>query len=175
MGRRDHDAPAELEAFCVAEYPRLVGSLALYCGDAELAEDLAQEALARACRDWPNVRRKDSPGAWAHRVGINLANSHFRRLAVRRRYRHRVPGAADRRHHDPDAGEAVAVREAVAALPRRKRTALILRYFRDLSVADTAAVMGEPESTIKTLTRRALADLERALGDADGLEAADVR
>ncbi|CAN5435410.1 hypothetical protein BH23ACT7_BH23ACT7_03670 [soil metagenome] len=48
-------------AFCHREHRRLVGALTLYCGDAELARDLAQEALARACRDWSKVSRMAAP------------------------------------------------------------------------------------------------------------------
>jgi len=54
-------------AFCHREHRRLVGALTLYCGDAELARDLAQEALARACRDWSKVSRMAAPGAYVHR------------------------------------------------------------------------------------------------------------
>ena len=72
-------APAELIAFCEREYPRLVGSLGLYCGDRHVAEDIAHEALVRVARDWGRVRSMRSPQAWTHRVAINLANSHYRR------------------------------------------------------------------------------------------------
>src|SRR5688500_17429750 len=51
--------------FCRREHQRLVGALGLYCGDFDLAEELAQEALARVWRDWATVQRKDSPAAWA--------------------------------------------------------------------------------------------------------------
>lgn len=48
--------PEDLAAFCEREYPRLVGTLSLYCGDVLLAEELAQEALARACSRWGACR-----------------------------------------------------------------------------------------------------------------------
>jgi DNA-directed RNA polymerase specialized sigma24 family protein len=72
-------APTDLTEFCEAEWPRLVGSLSLYTGDADLAEELAQEAVARVCRHWRRVRTMDAPAAWLHRVARNLAHSHFRR------------------------------------------------------------------------------------------------
>lgn len=75
-------APADLAAFCRLEHPRLVGTLGLYTGDADLAEELAQDALLRACRDWDRVRTFAAPGAWVHRVAINLANSAFRSRAA---------------------------------------------------------------------------------------------
>lgn len=76
---------SEFVAFCVEEHPRLVGALSLYCGDRALAEELAQDALTRACRDWRKVRNFAAPGAWTHRVAMNLANSYFRRRAAETR------------------------------------------------------------------------------------------
>ena len=147
-----------LVAFCEKQLPKLTGTLTLYCGDRVLGEELAQEALARLCLRWERVRRMASPEAWVHRVGINLANSVFRRKVIERRAR-----ASLARHpaeEAPDTAAAVAIREAVSRLPRRQKTALVLRYFADLSVADVAQLMDCPESTVKTLTRRALQRLE---------------
>src|SRR4051812_32240 len=99
----------ELVAFLEAEYPRLVGTLSLYCGNAESAEELAQEALARVCRDWAKVRKMNAPGAWAHRVAMNLAASHFRRRAATKRVIDRLGSQTDVTHNDHDIGEAVEV------------------------------------------------------------------
>ncbi|HEV2889040.1 MAG TPA: sigma-70 family RNA polymerase sigma factor [Frankiaceae bacterium] len=159
-------------AFCRREHPRLVGALSLYTGDADLAEELAQEALARACRSWRRVESYDAPGAWVHRVGINLANSHFRRKACERRARERV-GAAPATYTEPDAADAVAVRAAVASLPRRQRTALVLRYYADLPVAEVAAQMQCREGTVRALTAQAIAGLRERL-DLTETEALDV-
>ena len=76
---RDEQALAD---FCREEWPRLVGSLSLFVGSRELAEDLAQETLVRVCDHWRTARAADSPTAWAHRVGFNLAKSHGRRRAT---------------------------------------------------------------------------------------------
>ena len=145
---------AEVSAFCRREWPRLVGSLSLFTGDSDLAEELAQETLARVCRDWRKVSTLDSPGAWAHRVALNLARSHFRHRAVARRHLNRLAAAAQ--IDAPDAATVIAVRHAVAMLPLRQRTALVLRYFADLSVAETAEAMRCPQGTVKTLTRQAI-------------------
>jgi RNA polymerase sigma factor (sigma-70 family) len=136
------------------EWPRLVGSLSLFTGDGDLAEDLAQETLARVCRDWRKVSNLESPGAWAHRVALNLARSHYRHRSVVRRQSSRVADAGP--VYDPDTATAIAVRNAVTQLPVRQRTALVLRYFADLSVAETADAMQCPQGTVKTLTREAI-------------------
>jgi RNA polymerase sigma factor (sigma-70 family) len=155
---------SEFAAFCVEEHPRLVGALSLYCGDRGVAEELAQDALSRACRDWRKVRRLDTRGAWTHRVAINLANSYFRRAAAEARAKRRLE-RQQRVHTDPavDAAAAMTIRTAVSSLPRRQRTALILRYFADLSVRDVAAAMECPEGTVKTLTRKAIASMRQSL------------
>lgn len=150
-----------VEDFCHREYPRLYGALRLYCGDPWLAEELAQEALARSVRHWDEVRTMEAPGAWVHRVAINLANSWFRRTAAERRALGRSrPEDAFR---DPDSPTLVAVRDAVASLPRRQREVVILRFFEDLSVRATAERMGCAEGTVKGLLSDAIRSL-RARG-----------
>jgi len=153
--------PDDVTAFCRREWPRLVGSLSLFTGDGDLAQELAQETLARVCRDWRKVSNLDAPGAWAHRVALNLARSHFRHRAVVRRVDSRLEAGAQA--DDPDRATVIAVRNAVAQLPIRQRTALVLRYFADLSVAETAETMQCPQGTVKTLTREAIRAL-RTMG-----------
>jgi len=155
---------SEFAAFCVEEHPRLVGALSLYCGDRLLAEELAQDALSRACRDWRKVRRLSAPGAWTHRVAMNLANSYFRRAAAGARAKRRLQNEqGPSREPDFDRAAALDIRSAVASLPRRQRTALVLRYYLDLPVRDVAAVMECPEGTVKTLTSKAIESLRQSL------------
>jgi RNA polymerase sigma-70 factor (sigma-E family) len=152
---------AELVSFCRREHPRLVGTLGLLVGDVALAEDLAQEALLRACRNWDRVGGLESPGGWTHRVAVNLARSALRSRTTRRRVDARLAAASGERTiaHDPDRADVFAVRRAVRSLPERQRIALVLRYYADLSVSEVADVMGCPEGTVKTLTSRAISGL----------------
>lgn len=163
-------APDALVAFCRREHPRLVGTLSLYCGDAALAEELAQEALYRVCRDWPKVSRMPAPGAWAHRVAINLANSAYRRRRAERRANqaHHIVLHRDMEAGDP--GGAMALRQAVAALPRRQRAAVVLRHLAGYSVAETAEMLGVSEGAVKQLTHRAIATLRERLPHEDHLK-----
>jgi len=133
--------------------------LAFYTGDRDLAEELAQEALIRVVRRWAAVCEVESPSAWAQRVGFNLAKSSFRRRRAARRASSRQ-GIVEAL--EPDLASDLAVREAVAALPKAQREALVLRYFADLSVREVAEIVGCPENTVKTNTRRALAALREA-------------
>jgi RNA polymerase sigma-70 factor (ECF subfamily) len=107
-----------------------------------------------------------APGAWAHRVAMNLARSHFRRrmLALRSEAQLR-PGA------NPADGTAaltasVALQDAIDTLPERQRIAVVLRYFADLPVREVATAMRCPQGTVKTLTRQAILAL-RAKGLVD--------
>jgi RNA polymerase sigma-70 factor (ECF subfamily) len=145
-----------------------VGSLGLYTGDASLAEELAQETLARVAARWKTVSGADSPSAWAHRVAFNLAKSSFRRNATRKRAtsQNSIPDASG----GPDLATSIAVRDALSGLPKLQRRALVLRFFADLSVRETAHVMRCPENTVKTYTRRGLQALRAQLGDIDAPE-----
>jgi RNA polymerase sigma-70 factor (sigma-E family) len=148
----------EVHEFCRRVRPRLVGTLSLLVGDANVAEELAQETLARVWVGWARLGPLTEParGAWAYRVAVNLANSWWRRRLAERRALGRF---TDRARGDPDLADAVAVRRAVATLPRRQRTALVLRYYADLPVAEVAALMGCAPGTVKALTSQALRGL----------------
>jgi RNA polymerase sigma-70 factor (sigma-E family) len=156
--------PPDVVEFCRFMRPRLVGTLTLLCGNAEVAEELTQETLARLWVNWSKLHRPTAQraDAWAYRVAINLANSWWRRLAAERRARARLAMLAPANPPGPDLAEAHAIRQAVAALPRRQRTALVLRYYADLPVGEVAALMGCSPGTIKSLTNRAISALRAA-------------
>lgn len=156
------DALDELDAFVLQEHARLVGLLALHVGRLEIAEELAQDAFARLSQHWPRVRGMDDRRAWLNRVALNLANSWLRRWYAEAR--------ANRRHGGDEAviehehADVLATRQAVSGLPRRERTAIVLRYYEELSVAETAAFMQCPEGTVKSLTHRAIQRLRDQAG-----------
>lgn len=159
--------PPELETFAAHQMPRVVGSLALYCGDRDVAEELAQEALIRVCRDWEKVRAMTHPGAWLHRVAINLAHSHYRRRQAARRARRRVEARAGAPSLLPDTADAIVVREALARLPDRHRQVLVLRYWADLSMAETATALDVSLTAAKSRASRATAALAALLDDTE--------
>lgn len=143
-------------AFCRAEHPSLVGALTLWCGRRDVAEEVVQEAFARAYVQWRRVRHLDKPGAWVRRVAINLATSSFRRRQAERRALARIAAQRhDEARDDPDTAAGVTVRRALAELGEAQRTALILRYYLDVPVAEAARIMGRSESAVTSLTQRA--------------------
>lgn len=153
------DPPAGLEGFCESNKERLVGVLTLHCGDPHTAEELAQETLVKVCIRWRSVQRMMNPEAWMFRVAINLSNSYFRRKTAERKAKARLK--PDPYHHDPDIANVVAVRQALATLPKRQRSVLVLRFYADLSVGDVAEALDIPEGTVKTLTHRGIKSLRR--------------
>ncbi len=149
------------------ESERLVGAMALYTGDPELARDVAQEALVRACARWGRVSRLDTrPGAWVHRVALNLAKNEARRRGRERVAIHRLQGRAEEVIADP--AEGAPVRAALAELAPRQRAALVLRYWSQLSVRETATAMRCREGTVKALTHQAIARLRDVLATEEG-------
>jgi len=154
----------DVAEFCRAIRPQLIGSLTLLTGDRHLAEELAQETLVRVWDRWEAIA--SSPAAYAHRTAVNAAMSWHRRFAARRRAEARLRSRAAQADDVPDHAAELAVRAAVAALPARQRTALVLRYYADLPVEEVARVMGCPAGTVKSLSSRAIAALRAGdLGD----------
>ena len=151
------------EEFCAQIHPNLVGVLVLQCKDPRLAEEVAQEALARAWERWPSVATMEFPEAWVYRVSFTVLYSYFRRRAAERRAYQKSPLLDD--GEVPDPAVALAVRQAVAGLPARERQAVALRYFADLSVEATAAAMGCRPGTVKSLTHHAMEHLRPLLDE----------
>ena len=152
----------DLAAFCRQEHRRLVAALDLMCGSLPMAEDLAQETLARVCKDWRRIRMMEAPGAYAHRVAMNLATSAFRRKAAERRARERY--APDTAYDDPDSATSVAVHAALQVLRPEQRRVIVLRYFLGYSVPEVAELLRLPVGTVKTHAYRGLTRLRDELG-----------
>lgn len=141
---------AGMEEFCRSVSPRLVGALLLQCRDQAVAEDLAQEALARAWEHWPEVSTMDNPEGWVFRVGFNLDASRRRRNLVAQRATTRAV-VVDHRDGASEVAERLAVLDALQSLPPRQRAALVCRHYLDLSVAQTAEVLRCAEGTVRAL------------------------
>lgn len=154
------DAATEFSELCRRSSARLVGALTLRCNDRELASDIAQEAMARVWRDWDTVSRRQPIEPWLYATAFNLLRSWHRRLRVARR---RAPVLVIVTNPEADADAALSVRDAVAVLPERQREAVVLRYYADLSVKNTAEAMGCAEGTVRALTTQGVAALRAAL------------
>ena len=155
----------DFEAFCLRHNAALIRMLTLYCGDVEVARDVCQEALARAWVHWRKVRRMERSDLWVRRVALNLAKSQFRHRGVERAAAGRQEPAGRPVQVEGDTADRLLVRQALGELTDRQRTAVILRFLEDLSVEQTADLMGCSAGTIKKLTARGLAGLRLLIGD----------
>ena len=162
LPQKSTEASRELAAFCQSAYPKLASMLSLYCGDRDLAQDLAQETIVRLVQNWKKVSQLSDRTAWCRRVAINSANSWFRRLAAKRNATRRLEARTRSHHHDPDSATTMAIRSAIAGLPPRQREVVILRFYEDLPVIEVAQVMRCQEGTVWALTNQAIASLRSA-------------
>lgn len=146
------------EGFVGLRYPALVRLCWALTGDRAQAEDLAQEALQRLWRKWEHVSLSGDPWPYVQTIAINLARS----WRARRRHLATIepsylPAAG------PDAQTFVENRDEVAqwlsALPRGQRLVVVLRYLSDLSIDETATVLGCSPGTVKSQSARALSSL----------------
>ena len=154
----------DFEQWAHARSAALARSAYLLTGDVHLAEDLLQETLTRVAQHWRRVRRQGAPDAYARRVMHHLAIDSWRR---RRSRPAEVLGAdtPEVSHVDADADRRVVLRDALARLTPRQRAVLSLRFYEDLTEAETAAVLGCSVSTVKSTAREALARLRAVAPD----------
>jgi RNA polymerase sigma-70 factor (sigma-E family) len=157
-------ADQEFDAYVVASGPRLKRLAFLLTGDLDTAEDLLQTAYAKALPRWSRIRSYDQPDAYMRRVLVNGRTSAWRRTRGREVVTATPPDAPGA---DPTESVAASedLRRALVALPAKQRAAVVLRFYCDLSEAETAAAMGVSVGTVKSHTSRGLARL-RELVDA---------
>lgn len=158
------DAEAEFADFVHARQHALVRFGYLLTGDRMAAEDLTQTALARLYLKWDSIRQAGAMEAWVRRVMVNEHTSWWRR-AWRRRETVGIDPAllSDRASTtDPPPVDDV-LWHHVLGLPPRQRAAVALRYYEDLSEAQTAEILGCSIGTVKSQTHRALATLRSRL------------
>jgi RNA polymerase sigma-70 factor (sigma-E family) len=140
----------------------------LLTGDRALAEDLMQEAFVRVLGRFRDLRNGDAFWWYLRRTIVNLSNSHFRRLRVERahlaRERSTVLGMAEiGAAAVTDVEERERMRAALAGLRPQQRAAIVLRFYEDLSEAETADILGCAVGTVKSMVSRGMASLRGEL------------
>lgn len=131
----------------------LVGLAYVLSGSHSGAEDLAQEALLVAYRNWSRIDSYDNPGAWVRRVAANRACSASRRRVAEAKALLRLH--ADRVVVPQLSDESEELWAAVRSLPRRQAQVIALRYWDNLSIRETAEVLELSEATVKSHLQRA--------------------
>ena len=159
----DREDAEDFRKFTAARSAALLRTAYLLTGDRGHAEDLVQSALTKAYRHWGTVRRSGVPEAYVRRILVNERNSRWRR--DRSRTREVVGEVPDRPGGDET--QAYADRDemwrALQAMPPRTRSVLVLRYWEDLSEAQTADLLGCTVGTVKSQASRGLRKLAEVL------------
>ena len=152
---------ADFESIYRNDRSRLIRALSISLGDDALATEAVDEAFTRALHRWNAVGSFDEPAAWIYRTARNWATSRFRRRSRDRRFASVIarPESTVDSTPDPQLGE------ALRSLPVDQRNVLVLRYYLDWSINAIADALDISPGTVKSRTSRALAELNRLLGD----------
>lgn len=167
----DREREAAFEAFVLGRQATLFRLAFLLSGDRHLAEDLVQGTLERTYQHWKRVASAGNPEAYVRRILVNSVTD------WRRSRRYVVEQSLDAAADVPLPGDGGAERleshdvvvRALRGLPVRMRAVLVLRYFQDLSEAETASVLGCSVGTVKSQASRGLARLREAIEPRPGI------
>ncbi|MCU1587995.1 MAG: polymerase, sigma-24 subunit, subfamily [Frankiales bacterium] len=153
----DEPTREEFRAYVAARSTSLLRTAYLLTGNRADAEDLLQTTLAKTFLSWERIRDQQALDAYVRRVMVNTQTSFWRRRRPELLL-DQLPdsGVPDRTGHS-DLHEALW--SALGTLPKRQRAMVVLRYYEDLSEAETAAALGVSTGTVKSTTSRALAKL----------------
>ncbi|MGW3496364.1 SigE family RNA polymerase sigma factor [Streptomyces sp. NPDC001020] len=164
------DTATTFEEFVTARGPRLLRVAWLLTGDAHLAEDLLQTVLAKVWSKWHRIST-ENPEAYVRKALVNTHMSWWRR-----RWRDEIPHEPEQMPEVTEAGapfDAVDLQQSLALvirrLPVRQRAVVVLRYFEELSVQETAQLLGCHSGTVKSQAAKALKTLRAELATVPGV------
>jgi RNA polymerase sigma-70 factor (sigma-E family) len=147
------------EEYVTARGAALVRFARVLVGDPHRAEDLVQDALAKAYLRWNRIVRSDQPDVYLRRAVLNGSRSWWRRRDSRERPVERPADRAAPGDVSAEAAERDALWRHLSRLPNRQRAVMVLRYYEDLDDATIAAILGCTPVTVRTHAMRALATL----------------
>ncbi|HVM33723.1 MAG TPA: SigE family RNA polymerase sigma factor [Actinomycetota bacterium] len=153
----------DLERLYAAHAPTAFRTAYLLTGDEALARDLVQDAFVKLAGRFRDLRNPDAFPAYLRQTIVNLARNHWRRTQIERRYLRREERRGPHAQEMPDVETRSELRDALAHLSHRHRTALVLRYFEDLSEQQVADALGCSAAAAKSLIHRATESLRAHL------------
>jgi len=158
---------ADFERLYQSSYGKVLGTLTMMLRDREAAEDCAHDAFERAYKKWPFWQPIAPAEAWVHRIAVNGAVSHMRKMRIREvgELIRRIgrPGFAP----DPQAlAEHSDLRDAIASLPPKQAAAIVLRHYHGYTNRAIAVVLAIPERTVASRLAGAKSRLRATLGPA---------
>ncbi len=157
-----------LEGLYVRHAPDAIRLAYLLTSDAQLSEDLVQDAFVRVAGRFRHLRSADAFESYLRRTVVNLCMSHHRRRRLERGYIEREGARPAAVVAAPDVEGREALRQALHALPMRQRAAVTLRYYEDLPEQRVAEILGCSVAAARSLVFRAMATLRTEIGDDDG-------
>jgi RNA polymerase sigma-70 factor (sigma-E family) len=146
----------DFDEFVAARSGRLLRTAYLLTRDHGLAEDLLQTALTKAWFAWSRI--DSDPEAYVRKVVVNTYSSWWRRRWNGEHPSDELPDAATA-DHAAGSSESHDLWQALGRLPRRQRAVVVLRYFEDLTEAETARILECSVGTVKSQTSKAFAKL----------------
>ena len=158
----DDQAREDFRTYVVGRSPALLRTAYLLTGSRADAEDLLQTALAKTYLAWDRIRDREALDGYVRRVMVNTQTSWWRRRKVDEHPVEVLPERGADRDDSADLDLHDALWAALAELPKRQRAMVVLRYYEDLSEAETARVLGVSVGTVKSTTSRALAKLRES-------------
>lgn len=157
-------ADNEFREYVASNLDRLCRFAYLVCHDWQRAEDAVLKALAKVYPRWTRIDSAN-PHAYVRRAVVNNLNEERRRFWFKREVSSdELPDAAQPDHAEGSAAK-LAMLESLAMLPKRQRLAVVLRFWEDLSVEQTAQIMNCSTGTVKSQTARGLQTLRGLLGE----------
>ena len=159
----DEQAREDFRSYVTVRSPALLRTAYMLTGNRADAEDLLQTALAKTYLSWDRIRDWEALDGYVRRVIVNTQTSFWRRRKVDEYPSEVLPEKAGR-DETADLDLHDALWNALRGLPKRQRAMIVLRYYEDLSEAETAAVMGVSVGTVKSTTSRALTKLRDTTG-----------
>lgn len=159
------DRKVTFEEFVTGRQAGMFRAAFLITGDRHLAEDLVQGSLERAYQNWRRVVAAGNPDAYVRRIMVNLATDWWRsrRYMSETNLAEMAHTASTEAGHAEQAERRDLILRALRNLPTRMRVVLVLRYYEDLSEAETAAIMGCSVGTVKSQASRALDRMRDAI------------
>jgi RNA polymerase sigma-70 factor (sigma-E family) len=159
----DEAGVTNFEGYVVAAAGSLLKLAYLLTGNVADAEELLQETFARIFVAWPQVETADDPDAYVRQVLINANRRRFRRHRVTEVLDGHPREGLDRRQGFAAIEDRNQLASALAALPRRQRSVVVLRYYEGIPEREVASLLGCSPGTVKSQASKALAKLRAQL------------
>jgi RNA polymerase sigma-70 factor (ECF subfamily) len=164
------DPATQFEALYEREYTSVFRSILGVVLEPAMAEDLTQETFVRAYRARNTYKPTAPPGAWLHRIGVNLAISHLRRQRLARMLPGRLYMPPEGKDYDRADARSV-INEALEVLSPKLRAAVVLHYYQGFTREEVAAILGIPSGTVASRIAKAILLMRQKLDSSEQVTA----